>query len=180
MNRRKATAYKKGANISQYRLSTPLHTQASKLEETIFSQDVINIISRRITRDMEPFEEMADQDRDPRDEPRSIAVSDSNIRDILHTVYRNNQRGHGSIHTKYIVPPRQSGATDLFQNIIDETVSLITRDLETQLKKRYSTSRLSKWNSVLGAQNPMGLNPHQTIKLNDRSIPRGVVMFRTY
>ena len=180
MNRRKASTYKRGTNISQYRLATPFHTQASKLEETIFSQEVVNIISRRITRDMEPFEEMADRDRNPESQARPIAVSDSNIRDILHSVYQNNQRGHGSIHTKYIVPPRESGATDLYQTIIDETVSIITRDLETQLKRKYANSRLSKWNSVLGAQNPMGLNPHQTIKLNDRSIPRGVVMFRTY
>ena len=57
----------------------------------------------------------------------------------------------------------------MIENIINKTIETIVNYIITEANETCNQS-LSKWNSILGGQNELGLLPHSKIKLQENTL----------
>ena len=131
-------------------------TSDSKLINCLFSQNTINIISNKITQLLEGTDK----------DGQSIRVTDRVITNVLSNTYENTKQKIGDIYSRYIVP--QDNPECMLENIINKTIETIVNYIITEAEMETYNQSLSKWNSILGGQNELGLLPHSKIKLQEK------------
>ena len=126
-----------------------------------FSQETVDIISRKITE--------LTMGADPKN--RSIIVPDKTICGIMSSVYYSFRPPTGDIHSRYIIPSGL-GPDDYVQDMIDQTIEIISSDIRTNLGMEENNRKLTIWTTVYGDFNEHGRRSHAPIKvLNKRPNP---------
>ena len=102
---------------------------------------------------------------------RKIVVPDTTICGIISQCYDNYRPPTGDIFSRYTIPTGQ-GEVDSVQNIINQTIEIITSQVRTTLEMEQNNEKLTIWTTVLGDFNEHKLRSHAPIKvLNKRPNP---------
>jgi hypothetical protein len=126
-----------------------------------FSQDTVDIIARKVTE--------LTLGVDPKNRP--IVVPDTTICGIMSEVYQSYRPPTGDIYGRYNVPSG-TGPESYVQNMIDQTIEIITSDIRNNLEMEENNRKLTIWTTVYGDFNEHGLRAHPPIKvLNKRPNP---------
>ena len=100
-----------------------------------------------------------------------IVVPKRTIAGILSNVQANYQPPVGDIMTRYIIPS-SVGPDDYVQNIINQTIEIITNSVRTEMEMAQNNEKLTIWTTVYGDFNEHKLRQHPPIKvLNKRPNP---------
>jgi hypothetical protein len=134
-----------------------LYSDNSTQLQDYFSQNTINIISKKVTELLAGVDHMN----------RKIVVPDKTIANILDSIYTNYRPPTGDIYGRYNVP---SGSTtnNYITDMIDQTIQAIYADVKNNLEIEYNNSKLSVWNTVLGNFNSNQLRSHPVIKIREK------------
>lgn len=126
-----------------------------------FSKATVDIISKKITE--------LTMGVDPQNRP--IVVPNPNICGIMSEVYESFRPPTGDIYGRYNVPSGM-GPQSYVQNMIDQTIEIITGNIRYSLGMEENNRKLTIWTTVLGDFNEHGLRQHGPIKtLNKRPNP---------
>ncbi len=119
-----------------------------------YSKETLKTISHRVTELL--------QGVDPQNRP--IIVPDHIISNVMDSVYNTYRPETGDIYARYNIP--SSGS--YVQNMIEQTVQIITADVKNNLGMEECNSKLSIWTTVLGDFNEAGLQSHPQIKIRNK------------
>lgn len=133
------------------------YEQSNTCVKKYFSKSNVNTISRKITELL--------QGVDP--ENRPIVVPDTTICSVMSDVYDSYRPPTGDIHSRYIVPSGTSSESYV-QNMIDQTIEIITSDVKNNLEMEEHNRKLTIWTTVYGDFNDHGLRQHPPIKLRNK------------
>lgn len=134
-----------------------------------FSQDTINLISKKVTELLQGVDTMG----------RNIIVPDETITGIMSEIYNSFRPNTGDIYSRYIVPNNED---DYVTNMIDQVIEIITSNVRNTLGMEENNAKLSVWTTVLGTMNEHGLRSHSEIgEIRKKNTShRGVVSFMNY
>jgi hypothetical protein len=121
-----------------------------------FSQNTVDVISKKVselTRGVDP-------------QNRKIVVPDERIGEVMDSVYQGFRPPTGDIFSRYIIPNNEQG--NMVQNMIDQTIELITSHIRNNLEIEQYNSTLSSWVQVYGDFNTHNLRQHSPIKIRER------------
>jgi hypothetical protein len=76
----------------------------------------------------------------------------------------------GDIYTRYVIPTGK-GPDDYVQNMIDQVIEIIVTQAKTHYAVDESNRKLTVWNTILGDFNPVGIQSHSFIKINENKAP---------
>jgi hypothetical protein len=108
---------------------------------------------------------------------RDLIVPDEIICDVIDGVYSKYKPNVGDIFTRYQI---ESDAPDtIIQNIIDQTIEIITYGLRNQYGMENANYKLSAWVQILGDFNTNGLRAHPIIKTQEKR-PSTMQFFENY
>ena len=134
-----------------------------------FSPQITRIISRKITQLLQGVDK----------ENRPIIVPDDTIHNVLNNVYTAYRPPTKDIYGRYNIPT-YNPENDV-QNMIDQTIEIITSDVRANLGMQQCNEALSAWTTVFGDFNEHGLRQHAPIKIRERNTShRGMVSFMNY
>lgn len=122
-----------------------------------FDISTINTISRKVTELL--------QGVDPQN--RSIIVPDSTIRSVMNDIYKNYRPPTGDIYSRYTIPSGTS-TVSYVQNMIDQTIEVITSEVRNNLEMEENNKKLSIWTTVYGDFNAHQLRQHPPIKIRNK------------
>ena len=144
-------------NFSRYvgYAASNVDTGVNQCVAYFFSQNTVNLISHKVTQLLRGF---------TREE---IKIPDSEIIAIMNSVQQSYRPPTGDIFTRYIIPSGLSEA-DYVQNMIDQTIEILTSQTRAQIDMDTQNKNLSIWNSVYGEHNSQGLRQHSQIKIRER------------
>ena len=121
---------------------------------TFFSQATVDFISQKVTDHLKCIY------------PAGIIVPCPRIVNVMNDVYEAFRPSTGDIYTRYSIPTNDKGYV---QDLIDQTIKIITSDVKNTLLTEQRNSKLSIWSSLYGTFNPYGLRQHPPVKvLNKR------------
>ena len=121
---------------------------------TFFSPATVDFISQKVTEHLESIY------------PAGIIVPCPRIVGVMNDVYEAFRPPTGDIYTRYSIPTPAKGYV---QDLIDQTIKIITSDVKNTLLTEQRNSQLSIWSSLYGTFNPHGLRQHPPVKvLNKR------------
>lgn len=124
-----------------------------------YSQDTVNIISNKITEILQGVDHLN----------RPIIVPDHLIINVMNSVYNTYRPETGDIYSRYNIPSlSQSSSESHVQNMIDQTIQIITSDVRNNLEMQQCNSKLTIWTTVLGDFNENGLRSHPKIKVRTK------------
>jgi hypothetical protein len=126
----------------------------NKCIKKYFSKETVDLISRKIT------ELTLGVDS----QNRPIKVPDKNISLIMSSVYDSFKPPTGDIYSRYIIPSGMSPESYI-QQMINQTIQIITSQITTTLKTEEYNKSLTIWTTVLGDFNEKGLRSHAPIKI---------------
>jgi hypothetical protein len=126
----------------------------SECIKKLFDPETIKIVSRKITELLMGV--------DPQNRP--IIVPDNTICSVISQVQVKYQPPVGDIHTRYIVPTG-IGPQDYIQNIINQSIEIITSTVRTELEMDQNNQKLTIWTTVYGDFNEHQLRQHAPIKV---------------
>ena len=129
----------------------------NKYIKKYFSKETVDLISRKI-------KELT-LGVDPHNMP--IKVPDENISLIMSSVYDSFKPPTGDIYSRYIIPSGMSPESYI-QQMINQTIQIITSQITTTLKTEEYNKSLTIWTTVLGDFNEKGLRSHAPIKIRRR------------
>lgn len=118
-----------------------------------FSQETVDLISGRVTEHLRCLR------------PSGIVVSSRVIANVMSDVYESFRPPTGDIFTRYSIPTNDKGYV---QDLIDQTIKIITSDVTNTLLTEQRNSKLSVWSSLYGTFNPHGLVQHAPIKVLEK------------
>jgi hypothetical protein len=72
----------------------------------------------------------------------------------------------GDIYSRYNVP--KAAPTNHLQNLIDQTIELITSNVRINLEMDENNQKLTAWTTVLGDFNEQGLRSYPPIKVRNK------------
>lgn len=137
------------------------YEQTGSALNKLYAPETINMVSKKITELLMGV--------DPQNRP--ILVPDENICNIISNCYDSYRPQTGDIHTRYIIMKGQGDVSDV-QNILNQTIEIITSQVRTTLGMEQNNEKLTVWTTVLGDFNEHGLRQHAPIKiLNKRPNP---------
>jgi hypothetical protein len=122
-----------------------------------FSKETVDIIARKITE--------LTLGVDPKNRP--IVVPSKNICSIMSEVYQSYRPPTGDIYGRYNVPSG-TGPESYVQNMIDQTIEIITNDIRNNLGMEENNRKLTIWTTVYGDFNEHGLRAHPPIKVRNK------------
>ena len=131
------------------------NTKTTECWDKLFNYENIQMISRKITELTKGIFEN-----------RDIIVPNDKICHILTQVYKNHRPKTGDIYSRYIIPDK--GIRNDIQQIIDETIEIITSDIRINFATENKNSKLNIWVTQYGEGNSHGL----------QQIPRGFAKIR--
>jgi len=124
-----------------------------------YSKDTLNIVSRKVTELLHGI--------DP--ENRPIIVPDHIISNVMDSVYNTFRPETSGIYARYNIPSSEIGSSESYvQNMIDQSIQIITSDVKNNLGMEECNSKLSIWTTVLGDFNSNHLRSHPPIKIRHK------------
>lgn len=142
-------------NLSRYvGYNTNYGNYTNTCLETYFSDQTVRLISQKITELLKGYS----------DNP--IVVSDKDIIDIMNAVQLDYRPPTGDIFSRYTIGGMNS--SDYVQNMIDQTIEIITSQIKAEIDTEKTNRSLSIWNTVYGEHNTHGLMSHSTIKIREK------------
>ena len=123
-----------------------------------FSEGTIRIISAKIIELLKGV--------DPHG--RTIIVPDKTILSVMSDIYKSYRPPTGDIHTRYIVSPGSLYRDNYIQNMIDQTIEVITSDVRNNIGIEENNKKLTVWTTVYGDFNLHGLKQTSQIKIRNR------------
>ena len=122
-----------------------------------FSENTVRIISNKITDLLMGV--------DPKNRP--IIVPDKSIISVMNEIYNSYRPPTGDIFSRYTV---QSGTSEenYIQNMIDQTIEVITSDVRNNLGMEECNRKLTVWTTVYGDFNSHGLRQVPPIKIRNK------------
>lgn len=122
-----------------------------------FSPETVRTISRKVTE--------LTLGVDPKNRP--IVVPDATICGIMSEVYQSFRPATGDIYSRYIVPSGV-GPQSYVQNMIDQTIEIITNNIRNSLEMEENNRKLTIWTTVYGDFNEHGLRQYPPIKILEK------------
>jgi hypothetical protein len=117
-----------------------------------------------------------------------ISIKDDYIESMLKHEINNYRSRYGSdrevkkmpdeIKDVYITLLSKLNTRDIF-NIISDTISKISSNIKIEQNMITNNSKLDKWDTILGDNNPQGLRQYSNIKLNNKR-PQGMLFNMNY
>lgn len=102
---------------------------------------------------------------------RKIIVPDNTICGIISQCCDSYRPPTGDIYSRYNIPTGQAPVNHV-QNIINQTIQIITSEVRNNLEMEQNNQKLTAWTTVLGDFNEHKLRQHAPIKiLNKRPNP---------
>ena len=146
------------SDFNNYRYVGWDKTSDQQLTQYLFCPSTIQKISTKITQLLEGV------DRDG----KSIRVTNRVIENTLSSIFSNETKAHqvGDIHSRYII--KRKNPECIATSIINRTIETIVSYIKSETEMEYNNQSLSIWNSILGGQNELGLNPTPKIKLQEK------------
>jgi len=123
-----------------------------------FSDGTVRIISAKIIDLL--------QGVDP--QGRTIIVPDKTILSVMNDIYESYRPPVGDIHTRYIVPTGSLYRDNYIQNMIDQTIEVITSDVRNTIGIEENNKKLTVWTTVYGDFNRHGLQQTSQIKIRNK------------
>lgn len=124
-----------------------------------YSKSTLNTISRKVTELLHGV--------DPNNRP--ILVPDHIISNVMDSVYNTFRPETKGIYARYNIPSNSQASSESYvQNMIDQTIEIITSDVKNNLGMEECNSKLSVWTTVLGDFNDHGLQSHPQIKIRNK------------
>ncbi len=121
-----------------------------------FSSNTVKLISYKVTQ--------LTLGVDPKNRP--IVVPDQRICEVMDGVYQAYTPSVGDIYSRYIIPNDEQ--EDRVQNMIDQTIEIITSNIRTTLGIEQWNQSLSAWVQLYGDFNTHGLRQHAPIKVLEK------------
>jgi len=121
-----------------------------------FSQDTVNLISKKVTQLLQGVEP----------ENRPILVPDETIVSVMSTIYYNFRPTTGDIYGRYNIPSHEQQS--YVQSMIDQVIEVITSQIRNEYGFIENNSKLTIWTTVYGDFNKFGLRQHPPLKINHR------------
>lgn len=122
--------------------------------DTLFSEDTLNFLSKKITELLRPFY------------PPGITVPHDKINNVLNAVYQGYRPSTGDIYSRYTIPSNENA--NYIDEIINQTLQIIVSQIKDTLTIEQNNSQLSVWTTVLGDFNQHGLQSHAPIKIRNK------------
>jgi hypothetical protein len=122
-----------------------------------FSTNTLRIISAKITQLLQGVDQ----------ENRPIIVPDKTISSVMSEIYNSYRPPTGDIYSRYIIPSG-TNSDDYVQNMIDQTIEVITSDVRNNLGMDEINKNLTIWTSVYGDFNRHGLRQVPPIKIRNK------------
>lgn len=122
----------------------------------LYSKDTIKTISKKVTELTRGVDKLN----------RPIIVPDMRICEVIDGVYQGFRPPTGDIYSRYIVPNDQQAS--MVQNIIDQTIEVITNHIRNEIGIEQENQKLSAWVQVYGDFNTHGLRQFPPIKIKER------------
>lgn len=126
--------------------------------KTYFSEATIRTISSKITDFL--------QGVDP--EGRSIVVPDKTILSVMSDIYKSYKPPVGDIHSRLIVSTGNIYRDNYIQNMIDQTIEVITSYVKNTIGIEENNKKLTIWTTVYGDFNRHGLQQTPQIKIRNK------------
>ena len=162
-----ATIQQSAANTNL--LKHPGWRETNTCVKKYFSNDTVNLISRKITELL--------QGVDP--EGRDIIVPNSTIAGIMSEIYSSFRPPTGDIYSRFNIPSGEP--SNYVQSMIDQVIEIITSDVQNNLGIEENNRKLTAWTTVLGTFNEHGLRSHDELKIRKKNTNhRGMVSFMNY
>lgn len=98
--------------------------------------------------------------------PPGVIIPINRVIEVMNSVYDAFRPATGSIYTRYTMTSNEND--NCIDQMINQTIQIITNDVKNNLTQEQTNSRLSVWSSVLGTFNKEGLQSHSQIKLRNR------------
>ena len=98
---------------------------------------------------------------------RPIIVPDKTICDMMSSIYNTYRPPTGDIYSRYIIPSG-TNSDDYVQNMIDQTIEVITSDVRNNLGMDEINQNLTIWTTVYGDFNRHGLRQVPPIKIRNK------------
>ena len=127
-------------------------------EKTYFSKPTIRTISAKITDFLEGV--------DPKG--RSIVVPDKTILSIMGDIYNSYKPPVGDIQSRLIVSSGSIYRDNYIQNMIDQTIEIITSYVKNTIGIEENNKKLTIWTTVYGDFNRHGLQQTPKIKIRNK------------
>lgn len=148
-------SYEKSGNDG-YIKHVGYYGQTNYVIDKLFSPHTIKIISQKITQLLAGVE--------PNNRP--IVVPDKTINHVMSEVVDSYTPRTGDIYSRYNIPSGQTD--DGFNEIINQTIEIITEAIKTDYGIRENNSKLTKWTTVLGNFNEHGIRAHPILKIKKK------------
>lgn len=128
----------------------------NKCIEKYFSQDTVNLISRKVT------ELTMGVDK----KNRPIRVPDYLIQNVMDGVFQGYKPSTGDIYSRYIIPAGED--KNMVQSMIDQCIEIIVSNIRNQLGIEEQNEKLTAWVQLYGDFNTAGLRQHSPIKVQEK------------
>lgn len=123
----------------------------SSIAKKFFTNSTIKYISKKVTENLMGLED------------KPIIVTNDKISHVMSQVYQNIRPKTGDIYSRYIIP--DDGSIDIFQELVYNTIEIITNAIRTEVEIITNNKKLSIWSTVYGSFNPHNLRQHAPIKI---------------
>jgi hypothetical protein len=130
--------------------------EQNKCLEKYFSQDTVNLISRKVT----------ELTRGVDKKNRPIKVPDYLIQNVMDGVFQGFRPAVGDIYSRYIVANGEQ--QNMVQSMIDQTIEILVSNIRNQLGMDECNEKLTAWVQVYGDFNTAGLRQHSPIKVLEK------------
>lgn len=123
----------------------------------LFAPQTIKTMSQKITQLLMGV--------DPQNRP--IIIPNNTICGIISQVYYSFRPATGDIFSRYTIPTG-TGNTSYVQDIINQSIEIITNNVRTTLEMEQNNEKLTVWTTVYGDFNEHGLRQHAPIKVRNK------------
>jgi hypothetical protein len=121
-----------------------------------YSQETVKLISKKVSEILEGVDS----------QNRKIVVPDQTIINVMNGIELSYRPETGDIFGRYNVP--KSSPTNYLQDMIDQTIELITSDVRNNIETDQNNKKLTVWTTVYGDFNNHGLRQHAPIKVRNK------------
>lgn len=142
-------------NIDQNFLRFVGWSQNSSSTTKFFSQNTINLISKKIS----------ELTKGIRRDNKIIIVPDYQISQVMDSVFKNYRPQTGDIYSRYIIP--NSVSSDI-NYLIDQVIEIITNHIINEYSMIENNNKLSAWVQVYGDFNVHNLTQTPPIKIRQK------------
>jgi hypothetical protein len=126
------------------------------LVRMLFTKYTINIIKQKVSDYLQGIDRKG----------RRIIPSDRIVTDALYGVFQSYQPDQvGDIYSRYLVTDVNR---DDYSAIVDMTISLLYRGIQTDLEMANANEKLTVWTTILGDFNEHGLRSHPILYMKEK------------